>query len=147
VSIRPRHVGTFRHRTVLLWVGQLFCVGFWPVDDCFSTQNGLRRVGRLFCVGFCSGGGWFPTQNLRKGQRALGSRMPPGLWRFLATRSLRGTEAQGATFVELFFDLVFVFAVTQVVAVLAHDLTWGGVVRAGIIFGWSGGRGPSTPGR
>ncbi len=50
------------------------------------------------------------------------------------TRSIRGTEAQGATFVELFFDLVFVFAVTQVTAVLSHDLTLGGVVRAAIIF-------------
>ncbi len=52
----------------------------------------------------------------------------------MAAESIRGTEAQGATFVELFFDLVFVFAVTQVTAVLAHDLTLGGVVRAGIIF-------------
>jgi low temperature requirement protein LtrA len=50
------------------------------------------------------------------------------------TRSIRGTEAQGATFVELFFDLVFVYAVTQVTGVLAHDLTWLGVVKALAIF-------------
>ena len=49
-------------------------------------------------------------------------------------RSIRGSEEQGATFVELFFDLVFVFAVTQVTAALAHDLTWGGVGRALVIF-------------
>ena len=30
---------------------------------------------------------------------------------------------------ELFFDLVFVFAITQVTSLLAHDPTWGGVVE------------------
>lgn len=52
----------------------------------------------------------------------------------MATRTLRGVEEQGATFVELFFDLVFVFAVTQITGVLSHDLTAGGVVRALIVF-------------
>jgi low temperature requirement protein LtrA len=50
------------------------------------------------------------------------------------TRSIRGTEAQGATFVELFFDLVFVYAVTQVTGVLAHNLSLLGVVKALAIF-------------
>lgn len=36
-------------------------------------------------------------------------------------------EAQGATFVELFFDLVFVFAVTSITGLLLHNLNWGGV--------------------
>jgi len=48
--------------------------------------------------------------------------------------NIRGPEEQGATFVELFFDLVFVFAVTQVTALLAHNLTVGGVTRASILF-------------
>jgi low temperature requirement protein LtrA len=48
--------------------------------------------------------------------------------------TIRGTEEQGATFVELFFDLVFVFAVTQVTAVLAHDLTLEGLTHALILF-------------
>jgi low temperature requirement protein LtrA len=52
----------------------------------------------------------------------------------METRSIQGTEAQGATFVELFFDLVFVFAVTQVTRVLAHDLTWPGVAKALVVF-------------
>ncbi|HKX74589.1 MAG TPA: low temperature requirement protein A [Acidimicrobiia bacterium] len=52
----------------------------------------------------------------------------------MAKADLRGTEEQGATFVELFFDLVFVFAVTQVTGVLAHDLTPSGLARALIIF-------------
>ena len=51
-----------------------------------------------------------------------------------ALTTIRGTEEQGATFVELFFDLVFVFAVTQVTAVLAHDLTGAGLTRAMILF-------------
>ena len=33
------------------------------------------------------------------------------------------------TNLELFFDLVFVFAITQVTAFLADDLTWGGLLR------------------
>src|SRR5581483_12109853 len=44
---------------------------------------------------------------------------------------------------ELFFDLVFVFAVTQVTTLLAHDPTWHGVVRgllvlAAVWWAWSG---------
>lgn len=37
------------------------------------------------------------------------------------------TEAQGATFVELFFDLVFVFAVTSITGLLLDNLNGGGV--------------------
>jgi low temperature requirement protein LtrA len=48
--------------------------------------------------------------------------------------TVRATEAQGATFVELFFDLVFVFAVTQVTAAVRHDLTGAGLVRAVVVF-------------
>ncbi len=35
---------------------------------------------------------------------------------------------------ELFFDLVFVFAVTQLVALLHHDHSWAGVGRAVVVF-------------
>jgi len=38
------------------------------------------------------------------------------------------------TWAELFFDLVFVFAVTQVSALLHHDHSWAGVGRALIVF-------------
>ena len=41
---------------------------------------------------------------------------------------------QGVTFVELFFDLVFVFAVTEVTGLLHHDLTTGGVARFVLVF-------------
>ena len=34
---------------------------------------------------------------------------------------------------ELFFDLVFVFAFTQVTTLLSNDATWGGVLRAGLL--------------
>lgn len=47
---------------------------------------------------------------------------------------IRAETAQGATFVELFFDLVFVFAVTQLTAFLAHDLTLEGVAKTGLLF-------------
>jgi low temperature requirement protein LtrA len=38
------------------------------------------------------------------------------------------------TFVELFFDLVFVFSVTQVVRLLHHSLDWAGVGQAILVF-------------
>lgn len=47
---------------------------------------------------------------------------------------VRAASAQGATFVELFFDLVFVYAVTQLTAFVLRDLTWAGVGRAALLF-------------
>ncbi|MCB1004148.1 MAG: low temperature requirement protein A [Acidimicrobiales bacterium] len=44
-------------------------------------------------------------------------------------------EGRHATYLELFLDLVFVFAVTQVAAVLAGDLSWPGVGR-GLLLAW-----------
>jgi low temperature requirement protein LtrA len=41
----------------------------------------------------------------------------------------RRAAGQRVTPLELFFDLVFVFAITQVTAFLSHDLTWGGLLR------------------
>jgi low temperature requirement protein LtrA len=41
---------------------------------------------------------------------------------------------QRATFVELFFDLVFVYGVTQIVGLLHHDLSWAGVGRGILVF-------------
>ena len=56
-------------------------------------------------------------------------------------REVGGSHA--VTPLELFFDLVFVFALTQVTSLLAHDLTWVGVVRgcavlAAIWWAWAG---------
>jgi low temperature requirement protein LtrA len=42
---------------------------------------------------------------------------------------------QRVTPLELFFDLVFVFAVTQVTGVLVDDPTWGGLLRALMLLG------------
>jgi low temperature requirement protein LtrA len=52
-------------------------------------------------------------------------------------------EEKRVTWGELFFDLVFVFAVTQVSALLRHDHSWAGVGRALVVFipiwwGWVG---------
>src|SRR3712207_3240270 len=43
-------------------------------------------------------------------------------------------DGQGVTFVELFFDLVFVFAVTELTHLLRGDLTASGVVRFALVF-------------
>ena len=47
----------------------------------------------------------------------------------------RASGPRPVTFVELFFDLVFVFAVTQLTALTAHDLTPAGILRS-ILLGW-----------
>ncbi len=51
-------------------------------------------------------------------------------------------EEQSVTFVELFFDLVFVFALTQITSFAAHNLDAEGVLRATVMFwliwwGWT----------
>ena len=52
----------------------------------------------------------------------------------MARTRLHAPQAQPVTFVELFFDLVFVFAVTQVTALTAHNLDAAGVARSGVLF-------------
>lgn len=47
---------------------------------------------------------------------------------------VRVRRTQGVTHVELFFDLVFVFAVTQLTSFLHRDLTWSGVGRTAVLF-------------
>ena len=44
---------------------------------------------------------------------------------------------------ELFFDLVFVFAITQVTSLLSHDATWAGVLHGMLVlvalwWAWTG---------
>ncbi len=46
----------------------------------------------------------------------------------------RATGPQSVTFVELFFDLVFVFAITQITAYIAHHLTPDGVAVSVLLF-------------
>ena len=50
---------------------------------------------------------------------------------------MEGTAAheERVTPLELFFDLVFVFAITQVTSLLSDDPTWGGVLRGMLILG------------
>jgi low temperature requirement protein LtrA len=52
----------------------------------------------------------------------------------MAMSRVRVDTVQGATFVELFFDLVFVYAVTQLTSSVLHDLTWSGVGKAALLF-------------
>ncbi len=58
-------------------------------------------------------------------------------------RELTGGDEHGVTPLELFFDLVFVFAITQVTRLLVDDPTWHGVLRgllvlAAIWWAWTG---------
>ncbi|HKP18162.1 MAG TPA: low temperature requirement protein A [Gaiellaceae bacterium] len=60
-----------------------------------------------------------------------------------AERELEGDPEHQVTPLELFFDLVFVFAITQVTALLAHDPTSHGVLRgmlvlAALWWAWTG---------
>ena len=47
----------------------------------------------------------------------------------------RTNREQRVTPLELFFDLVFVFAITQVTGFLANDPTWGGLLRGLLLLG------------
>ena len=60
----------------------------------------------------------------------------------LKAQRIHGPSGQSATFVELFFDLVFVFALTEVTSFAVHHLDGGGVARTIIVFwliwwGWT----------
>jgi low temperature requirement protein LtrA len=50
-----------------------------------------------------------------------------------AERDLDQDDEHRVTPLELFFDLVFVFAITQVTSLLADDPTWGGVLRGTLV--------------
>lgn len=52
----------------------------------------------------------------------------------VGARGMKAAGPQSVTFVELFFDLVFVFAVTQVTALTAHHLTAPGILRSLLLF-------------
>ena len=52
----------------------------------------------------------------------------------MQTAKIRKPKGQGVTFVELFFDLVFVFSVTQLVELLHHDFSWLAVGQMVLIF-------------
>ena len=49
-------------------------------------------------------------------------------------RAIVSPVGQSATFVELFFDLVFVFGVTQLVGLMHHDLSWAGAGKTILVF-------------
>ena len=50
------------------------------------------------------------------------------------SRPFVAPEGQGVSAVELFFDLIFVFALTQVTGLVAHDATAASVARAALVF-------------
>jgi low temperature requirement protein LtrA len=54
--------------------------------------------------------------------------------RRLSAVRIHAPDGQSVTFVELFFDLVFVFALTEITSFAVHHLTIEGVVQAALIF-------------
>jgi low temperature requirement protein LtrA len=63
-----------------------------------------------------------------------------------AERELEQSDEHQVTPLELFFDLVFVFAITQVTSLLVHDPSWGGVIRGMLVLAALWWRGVSTRG-
>jgi low temperature requirement protein LtrA len=64
---------------------------------------------------------------------------PPGGPARTASRILRG-ERRGVSTLELFLDLVFVLAITQCTALMAHEPTWAGLAKGLLVLGvlwWS----------
>jgi low temperature requirement protein LtrA len=65
------------------------------------------------------------------------------MWLMTSRKPIRvvdTTADHSVTTLELFFDLVFVFALTQITALMAHDLSWHGVLRGLLLIGllwWS----------
>jgi low temperature requirement protein LtrA len=53
----------------------------------------------------------------------------------LPTGGRETNEAGRVTALELFFDLVFVFTITQLTSLLARDASWTGVLQATLLFG------------
>ena len=47
---------------------------------------------------------------------------------------------------ELFFDLVFVLAITQCTTLMSQQTTWGGLGEGILVLACSGGRGSATRG-
>ena len=56
------------------------------------------------------------------------------------------TDEHEVTPLELFFDLTFVFAITQVTILLSDNPTWRGLLQGMLVFAALGGRGAPTPG-
>ncbi|MHA2251525.1 MAG: low temperature requirement protein A [Candidatus Kariarchaeaceae archaeon] len=52
----------------------------------------------------------------------------------MSKKSIVAPEDQSATFVELFFDIIFVFSVTQIVGLLAEDLNTTTIIESILIF-------------
>ena len=63
-----------------------------------------------------------------------------------AEGELEHSKEHRVTPLELFFDLAFVFAFTQVTSLLVDDPTWGGVLRGMLVLAALGGRGADTHG-
>src|SRR5919197_1593946 len=88
-------------------------------------------------MGPCAGGGvWAISAPLARGWRPPGSSPSGGRRRYL--RRVQGGEPSDevrVSTVELFFDLVFVFTITQLTGLLAGDPSVRGLARVALVFG------------
>src|SRR3954470_3923514 len=90
----------------------------WKADDVpIAGRRGTRRPRKGATVS--------PERDTAATDRAAGRRAP---WR-LRARIVPTGRRHAVTASELFFDLVFVFAITQVTAFMTHDLGWRGILR------------------
>src|SRR4051794_20727551 len=72
---------------------------------------------------------------MRSGNAGSGRRYPPVMTAsaLFRARLVPTTPEHGVTTLELFFDLVFVFAITQVTAFMAEDLGWRSALRGLVV--------------
>jgi len=70
---------------------------------------------------------------LRRGRQGAGREASARLLGTLTSPAVSAESEQRVTPLELFFDLVFVFAITQVTALMANDPTWVGLARGLLI--------------
>ena len=54
-------------------------------------------------------------------------------------------EDRRVSFLELFYDLVYVVLIGQLAHTLAEDISWSGVLDFAVDFGWSGSAGSTAP--
>ena len=62
-----------------------------------------------------------------------------------AHREAHGEEERKVTWLELFYDLVYVATIIQMGNMLSHDISWLGFLKFIALFIPYGGRGPGSP--
>ena len=88
----------------------------------FQIQQGAGRFPRCLSIGAGAPATGAPFQWVGRGANAL------------TLNPVATPDGQGVTWVELFFDLIFVFSVTQLVGLLHDGFTWLAVGQVALAF-------------